>query len=59
MADWFAQALLETITDPGLLELPLIGGVDQVVDSTDVVSAPEHYRRLRALYPGLASAPPA
>jgi hypothetical protein len=51
MADRFADALLDTVTDPTLRALPLIGAVDQVVDSTDVLEAPERYRRLEALYP--------
>jgi hypothetical protein len=54
MADRFASALLATVTDPALLRLPLIGGIDQVVDSTDVLEAPAHYRRLSVLYPGVA-----
>jgi hypothetical protein len=51
MADRFADALLDTVTDPALRARPLIGAVDQVVDSTDVLEAPERYRSLRALYP--------
>jgi hypothetical protein len=54
MADRFASAVLDTVTDPALLQLPLIGGIDQVVDSTDVLGAPAQYRRLSVLYPGLA-----
>ena len=50
MADRFTHALLDTIADPGLRGLPLIGGVDQVVDSTDILSAPQQYRRLAVLY---------
>jgi hypothetical protein len=33
-----------------LSALPLIGNVDQVVDSTDVLSDPGRCRRLAALY---------
>lgn len=54
MADRFADALLDTVTDPVLRALPLIGNVDQVVDSTDVLSSPQEYRRVGALYPDLA-----
>ena len=50
MADRFAEACLETVTDPELRALPLIGSVDQVVDSTDVLSTPRHCRWLAALY---------
>lgn len=39
-ADRFADACRESITDPVLRELPLIGSVDQWVDSTDVLSGP-------------------
>jgi uncharacterized protein DUF4037 len=54
MAGRFASALLEGVTDPALLALPLIGSVDQVADSTDVLQAPAAYRRLGALYPGVS-----
>lgn len=50
MADRFTTALLGTVTDPVLRALPLVGAVDQVVDSTDVLTRPERYRRLVALY---------
>jgi hypothetical protein len=50
MADRFVDACLMTVTDPSLRSLPLIGAVDQVVDSTDVLQAPTVYRRLTALY---------
>jgi hypothetical protein len=52
-AERFAAALLGTVTEPGLRALPLIGAVDQVVDSTGVLEAPARYRRLAALYPGV------
>ncbi len=35
-ADRFAAALLATITDPVLRELPPVGAIDQYVDSTDL-----------------------
>jgi hypothetical protein len=45
-ADRFAEACLATVTEPALRALPLIGAVDQFVDSTDLLSAPSVYRRL-------------
>ncbi len=55
MADRFASALLETVRDPALRALAPIGAVDQVVDSTDVLQAPQQFRRLGALYPGVTA----
>ena len=54
MADRFTHALLETVSAPALRALPLVGGIDQAVDSADVLSEPSRYRRLDVLYPGLA-----
>lgn len=50
MADRFADALLATVNDETLRGLPLIGGVDQHSDSTDVLQNPDVYRRTTALY---------
>ena len=50
MADRFSDACRATLTDPTLRDLPLIGTVDQAVDSVDVLSAPQQWRRLNALY---------
>jgi hypothetical protein len=50
MADRFTEATLSTVTDPALSALPLIGGIDQVVDNTDVLSDPVNCRRLAGLY---------
>jgi hypothetical protein len=50
MADRFADACLATVSLPELRKLPLIGSVDHVVDSTDVLESPEHFRRLAGLY---------
>ncbi len=50
MADRFADALRSGVTDPFLRGLPLIGSVDQVVDSTDVLVDPDQFRRLAVLY---------
>jgi hypothetical protein len=52
MAGRFADALLATVTDPALRGLPPIGGIDQVIDNTDVLTTPALYRRLAALYAG-------
>jgi hypothetical protein len=46
----FAAACRAAITDPTLIALPAVGSVDQVVDSTAVLSAIGRARRLRALY---------
>lgn len=40
-AERFTAALRARITDPEIRSLPVIGAVDQVVDSTDVLSHPE------------------
>ncbi|GAA4973983.1 hypothetical protein GCM10025331_80200 [Actinoplanes utahensis] len=37
----FAAALLERVDDAVLATLPCIGGIDQYVDSADVLSRPE------------------
>jgi hypothetical protein len=50
MADRFTEALLGTVRDPALRRLPLVGGVDQVVDSTDALTSPHLIRRLSSLY---------
>jgi len=54
LADRFVDACLQTVTDPVLNRLPLIGTVDQHTDSTDVLGHPEVFRRTALLY-GLAS----
>jgi hypothetical protein len=46
----FVDACLARVTDERLLALPLIGGVDQWSDSTDVRSTPAVFRRARSLY---------
>ena len=48
-ADRFAAALLATITDPALRELPPVGAIDQYVDSTDLTDHNHVERRLRYL----------
>src|SRR4051812_7842593 len=57
MADRFTSALLGTVSDATLHALAPIGGVDQVIDGTDVLESPRHYRRLSTLYPGVSRAP--
>ncbi len=46
----FATATIETVRDPLLRSLPRIGSVDQVVDSTDVLSHGDVARRFAAIY---------
>jgi Domain of unknown function (DUF4037) len=55
MADRFTEALLATVTDPSLSRLPLVGGVDQHSDSTDVLQHPRVFRRAAAFYDGLSA----
>jgi Domain of unknown function (DUF4037) len=46
----FVEACLATVTDGALRRLPLIGAIDQWVDSADVLSDPSVYRRLVTNY---------
>lgn len=46
----FVDACLERVGDEFIRSLPLIGGIDQWADSTDVLSDPRAARRARALY---------
>jgi hypothetical protein len=46
----FVDACLERVSDPWLRSLPLVGGVDQLVDSTDVLESPAAARATRAVY---------
>jgi hypothetical protein len=50
MAERFADACTATVADPALRDLPLVGAVDQAVDSVDLLTAPQRWRRLAALY---------
>ncbi len=43
-AERFARALMETVTDPRLRDLPLTGGVDPWSDSTDLLGRPDVIR---------------
>jgi hypothetical protein len=50
-ADDFAEAIYETIQDKEVLSLPkFLGGVDQFVNSTDVLSKPKRYPKLRNMF---------
>ena len=49
-AERFVAACLERVEDPWLRSLPLIGSVDQWVDSTGVLQHPEVLQRLAPAY---------
>jgi Domain of unknown function (DUF4037) len=49
-SDRFVQACLRHVRDDWLRGLPLMGSIDQVVDSTDVLEQTAVARTLRALY---------
>jgi hypothetical protein len=46
----FVDSLLARIEDPLLAEVAMSGGVDQFADSTDVLSYPPRYARLRGFF---------
>jgi hypothetical protein len=46
----FVDACLEQVSDPWLRSLPLIGGIDQFVDSTDVLSNTDAFPETRLLF---------
>ena len=46
----FIDACLERVSDPWLRSLPLVGAIDQFVDSTDVLSKPDVFPRTAAVY---------
>jgi Domain of unknown function (DUF4037) len=50
MAERFAEATIDAVSDPWLRSLPPVGSVDQFVDSTDVLSSAERARALDGLY---------
>jgi hypothetical protein len=51
------RALLDGITDPDVARLPpMIGSLEQWIDSTDILSSPGRRAALRAAYRGLAGA---
>ncbi len=49
-ADRFADATFDTVTDPELRQLPPIGSVDQLADSTDLLSSGSRSRLLLEYY---------
>jgi hypothetical protein len=49
----FVDALRARVLNPLLAEAALTGCVDQLADSTDVLSYPQRYARLRAFFDGL------
>ncbi len=51
----FAEAIYETIQDEEVLSLSkFLGGVDQFVNSTDVLSKPKRYPKLRNMFDSLS-----
>jgi Domain of unknown function (DUF4037) len=46
----FVDACLERVTDPWLKSLPLVGAIDQFVDSADVLSDPRVFGRVGTLF---------
>jgi hypothetical protein len=58
-AERFAEALRRSIGDPAVRDLPLLGTIDQVVDSTDVLRSSARNRRIvGAMLAGTAPSPP-
>ncbi|MFW9909646.1 MAG: DUF4037 domain-containing protein [Candidatus Thorarchaeota archaeon] len=54
-AEDFADAIYETIQDEEVLSLTkFLGGVDQFVNSTDVLSKPKRYPKLRNMFSSLS-----
>ncbi len=49
-ADRFTAAALARVGDPGLATTPLVGGVDQLLDSTDALTDPALTTRVRGYY---------
>lgn len=46
----FVDACLERVRDPRLRALPLVGSIDQLADSTDLLSKPATFASVRAFY---------
>ena len=46
----FTDACRRSVTDGWLSELPLLGSVDQLADSTDLLASTDLPSRMRALY---------
>jgi hypothetical protein len=53
----FVDACLARVADPWLRSLPLVGGIDQFVDSTDVLSYPDRFRELGSIYASWGQTP--
>ncbi|GGO63369.1 DUF4037 domain-containing protein [Nonomuraea cavernae] len=53
--DRFARALLEAVSDPVVRALPLVGNVDQVSDSAELLMAPSRARAVTAAALGLGA----
>jgi len=51
----FANDCRSRAHDPVLAALPLLGGVDQLCDNTDVLSNPAATKRLRSFYAGAST----
>jgi hypothetical protein len=56
-AERFAAAALSVVRDESLRRVPLIGSIDQMVDSTDVLSSPERCAAFRSFYGALTVLP--
>ncbi|HET6794016.1 MAG TPA: hypothetical protein VFH45_06220, partial [Acidimicrobiales bacterium] len=54
MADRFVEACLDTVDDEVLRRLPLVGAVDQMADSTDLLSSADRSRRMISFYRSMA-----
>lgn len=48
----FVSAITQAITNERIKAFPPIGGVNQFVDSTDMLEVPERYRKLEELFEG-------
>ncbi|MEU8249713.1 DUF4037 domain-containing protein [Nonomuraea sp. NPDC048916] len=53
--DRFVRALLESVSDPRVRGLPLVGSVDQLSDSADLLLAPSRARAVTAAALGLGA----
>ena len=49
-SDRFVDACVARIDDARLRALPLVGSIDQIVDSTDVLERPHLARAMRGIY---------
>ncbi|WP_150308817.1 DUF4037 domain-containing protein [Planctomonas psychrotolerans] len=58
-AERFAEAAVSEIRGSALRAMPLVGAIDQLVDSTDVLAFPERAAAFRPFYAGLLGRPSA